>query len=115
MHYTVQARLVPETAAEFLPVADELLGNGRDDRTGQQHVRVAPLTADQIAEYYFREYKPVVEYGGWGIKSGKGGKVYNTSGNQGVQFVLKDGSKLLIGSQKAHDLAAAIGSVIKGN
>jgi TATA-box binding protein (TBP) (component of TFIID and TFIIIB) len=40
------------------------------------------------------------------------GKAYNVSGNKGVQLVFKNGKKLLIGSQKADELAKAIESVM---
>lgn len=55
-----------------------------------------------------RNYSPIMEYGGWGIRRGPGGNAYNVSGNRGVQLLLRSGEKLLIGSQKADELAAAI-------
>ena len=66
-----------------------------------------------MSEYYAREYKPLREYGGWGIRcSLKRGKAYNVSGNKGVQLVFKNGKQLLIGSQKAEALEEAIRSII---
>jgi hypothetical protein len=65
---------------------------------------------DEIKEFHAREYKPISEYGGWGIKWGKGGKAYNMQGNKGVQLVLENGKKILIGSQRADELAEAIES-----
>jgi TATA-box binding protein (TBP) (component of TFIID and TFIIIB) len=53
----------------------------------------------------------LLEYGGWGIKYGRKGKAYNVSGNRGVQLVFKDGKQLLIGSQRAEELAEAISSI----
>ena len=62
-----------------------------------------------IAEAYAKIYSPIKEYGGWGIKSSrKYGHSYTISGNQAVQIILKNGKKILIGSQKADELAAAI-------
>ena len=56
-----------------------------------------------------RTYHPILEYGGWGVRWGwRGGRAYNVSGNRGVQLELADGKRLLIGSQRAGDLAAAI-------
>ncbi len=60
-----------------------------------------------IKQFQARTYKPILEYGGWGIRFGDG-IAFNTHGNQGVQLILKDGRKILIGSQKAETLAAAI-------
>lgn len=57
-----------------------------------------------------REYSVIGEYGGWGIRYGLGGvgKAYNARGNEGVQLVFKDGRKVLIGSQRAKQLAGLI-------
>ncbi len=55
-----------------------------------------------------RTYKPLREYGGWGIKYGPGGWAYNIFGNQGVQLILDSGKRILIGSQRAEELARAI-------
>jgi hypothetical protein len=79
------------------------------------HFRSKKLTADDIKEYYTRKYRPILEYGGWGIRysfTGKG-KAYNVSGNKGVQLILTNGKKLLIGSQKPDDLVAAIDKMQK--
>jgi len=54
-------------------------------------------------------YKPIRQYGGWGIRWGfSGGKAYNVSGNRGVQLVLDSGERLLLGSQKPDELALAL-------
>ena len=55
-----------------------------------------------------RTYSPIREYGGWGFRYGRSGKAYNVMGNRGVQLELKSGERVLLGSQKAEDLAAAI-------
>lgn len=55
-----------------------------------------------------RTYNPLLEYGGWGIRYGRSGKAYNVSGNRGVQLVLGSGERLLIGSQRANELAGVI-------
>jgi hypothetical protein len=50
----------------------------------------------------------LLEYGGWGVRCGRGGSVFNVSGNRGVQLEFTDGRRLLIGSQQADELAASI-------
>jgi len=76
------------------------------------HIRYKKFALDQIAEAYARRYRPLLEYGGWGIKCGfKTGKAYNVKGNWGLQIVFKNGRKLLVGSQKADKLAEAIESI----
>ena len=53
-------------------------------------------------------YRPILDYGGWGIKWGPKGKVYNISGNQGVMLKLKNNKNLLIGSQKSDEFVEAL-------
>jgi hypothetical protein len=59
-----------------------------------------------ISKAYVRQYNPLSEYGGWGIKGlgGKYGKAYNVKGNHGLQLELKNGQKLLIGTQRMQEL-----------
>lgn len=70
---------------------------------------------DEIEGCEARTYRPIREYGGWGIRYGlRGGKAYNVKGNQGVQLVLKNGRRILFGSQCAEELAAAIQARVNG-
>ena len=62
-----------------------------------------------IEEAYVRKYSPLREYGGWGVRGGwKGGVAYNVSGNIGLQLVLENGRKILIGTSKAEELAEVL-------
>jgi hypothetical protein len=61
-----------------------------------------------------RTYRPLKEYGGWGIRGGRKNRAYNVKGNRGVQLRFTDGTRLLIGSQRAGELAAAILKMMKG-
>jgi hypothetical protein len=54
------------------------------------------------------QYRPIAEYGGWGIRLGAAGWAYNVSGNRGVRIHYTDGKTFLIGSQRAEELAQAI-------
>ena len=77
------------------------------------YVRFFPLTHqkipfEDIRYVEARTYSPIKEFGGWGIRYGKGGKAYNVSGNRGVQLELYDGKRFLIGSGRAEELARAI-------
>jgi hypothetical protein len=76
------------------------------------HLNFRKFAVEDLKEYYARTYKPISEFGGWGIRCGwRGSKAYNVSGNKGVQLVLKNDKQLLIGSQKPDKLVNAIGSV----
>jgi len=68
-----------------------------------------------IKSYFIRTYRPIIEYGGWGIKQGGEGMAYSVSGNQGLQLVLADGRKILIGTQKPEQLLNALNTAIKSS
>src|SRR5260370_10385317 len=67
----------------------------------------------QIARWEARTYRPIREYGGWGVRFGPRGRAYNVSGNRGVEITLANGKRVLIGSQRSDDLAAAIARIAK--
>ena len=62
----------------------------------------------QIAEHQVLEYRPLREFGGWGLRYGPSGRAYSMSGSEGVRLVLDDGSQVTLGSQNAEALASAI-------
>ena len=71
--------------------------------------RVIPLA--DIAAIETRTYRPIGEFGGWGVRGfSRRNMAYNVSGDQGVQLTLRDGSRVLIGSQLAAASAAAMES-----
>ena len=72
--------------------------------------KYALIRWEEIDKAYVREYNALLEYGGWGYRLnffGKG-KAINVCGNKGLQLVLKNGKKLLIGTQKADEVSELI-------
>jgi len=71
------------------------------------------ISYGNIREFQVRDYQPLKEYGGWGMRRSWDGKTkaFNMSGRRGVELFLLDGSKVIIGSQKADEL----GEVLKGH
>jgi hypothetical protein len=67
---------------------------------------------DEIEEYNVMTYRPIRDFGGWGIRLGRRGWAYNVSGNKGVYFVFRTGKKLMIGSQKPEEFARAVDSMM---
>lgn len=65
---------------------------------------------EEIGSFEACTYRPILGYGGWGIRLGSGGKAYNVSGNRGLQLALEGGrsGRVLIGSQRPDELAAAV-------
>lgn len=72
------------------------------------HLRPRRIAFTELAEAYARKYKPLAEYGGWGIRLGMHGWAWNVSGDEGVQLVFKNGKRILIGSQRSAELERAI-------
>ncbi len=71
-----------------------------------KHYRV-----DDLAECEAVTYRPIRDFGGWGIRVGRGGWAYNVSGNRGVQLRFKSGKRLMIGSKRPEALLEAIQSI----
>lgn len=72
---------------------------------------------ETIEKAYIREYSPIKEYGGWGIRysfNGRG-KAMNISGRIGLQLEFKNGKKLLIGTNKAEDIKPILSKLIRSN
>ncbi len=72
------------------------------------HLQFRVVASHEIAEAEAISYRPLREYGGWGIRWGKAGPAYIVSGNRGVRVSLTDGTSFLIGSQRADELAGAL-------
>ena len=84
------------------------------------HVRYFPFLrktfalADIVA-WQARTYDPM-EYGGWGVRGwpDRYGWAYNVRGNRGVEIEFRNGHRLMLGSQRAEDLARAIEEAKRG-
>lgn len=80
------------------------------------HFKMKTIEWNELQDCYVREYKPIMEYGGWGIRySFKNGKAYNTMGNKGLQLIFKNNKQLLIGTQKEEELTKLIEQLKKQN
>jgi hypothetical protein len=90
----------------FIPMITEVCSDGIHIHFFKQFF----IPLNDIKTYEVRTYKPIREFGGWGIRYGWNGKAYNVSGNRGVQLVLTNEKKILIGSQKPEELAVALDS-----
>jgi hypothetical protein len=85
-------------------------------RPGSLSIRLVPfrgrvVPTDDIETAYSREYSPMREFGGWGVRlAADGGRAYNAHGKEGVQLVLRDGRRILVGTQRAEQLLGALRS-----
>jgi len=72
------------------------------------HFRFKTIPWEDIAKAYVRTYDAISEYGGWGLKGGvfwkkSKGTAINVSGDIGIQLELKNGKKILIGTNLEED------------
>jgi hypothetical protein len=78
------------------------------------------ISREEIERYEVRQYKPIHEYGGWGFRQRsrrfrKNGVAYNVSGNIGLQLYLKNGKKILFGTQRKEAIGAAMNKMMGEN
>ncbi len=72
------------------------------------HFKMKIIQWKEIKKVQVRNYDPILEYGGWGLKGGffwnkEKGKCANISGDIGIQIEFKNAQKLLIGTQKKEE------------
>lgn len=70
------------------------------------HLKFNHYAWQSLTKSFIREYSPISEYGGWGLRYGLfgKGKAYSVSGNKGLQLELTNNKKLLIGTNKPDEL-----------
>lgn len=75
---------------------------------GWRHRNWAELKSAEVLQY-----KPLLEYGGWGLRLGLKGWAYNIAGNKGIQLEFRAGGQLLLGTQKPEEAEAVIARLKK--
>jgi len=68
------------------------------------YIKTKTFLWEEMSRVYIRKYRPMWEYGGWGYRTWIGGTAYNMSGNIGLQLVLRNKEKVLIGTNKHEEL-----------
>lgn len=64
----------------------------------------------EIESAFVRKYYPIRQYGGWGWRGIKD-KAYNVTGHWGIQIVLKDKRRILLGVINHEDAARALEAI----
>ncbi|MBS4035260.1 MAG: hypothetical protein KGZ85_12395 [Ignavibacterium sp.] len=67
----------------------------------------------EISKCTIRQYSPIGEYGGWGLRGFGKNKTINISGNLGLQLDFINNKKLLIGTNKTKELTEALEKIGK--
>jgi len=61
---------------------------------------------ETIEKVYVSKYRPLLEFGGWGVRIAPGRKkAFTVSGNMGLHILLKDGRTRIIGTKRAEAIA----------
>jgi len=77
-------------------------------RLGILGIRLLRIERSEIREVVVHQFSPLADFGGWGIRRGKGMWGYFLGGNRGVKIVTAAGKKYLIGSDTPDRLAAVL-------
>ena len=81
-------------------------------KTDGIYVRLFPIqwtyrfySWDNLDHLYVRQYSPIGEFGGWGFRGFRNNRALNVSGDKGIQLVMRNGVRLLIGTNKPSEVA----------
>ena len=77
------------------------------------HLKFKHYTWDNLTKSFVRQYSPLTEYGGWGLRLGLFGKgtAFNVSGDKGLQLEFTNNKKLLIGTNKPDELTETLNKI----
>lgn len=53
-------------------------------------------------------YRPIIEFGGWGIRYGRGMWAYTVSGDKGVIVRIRNGKTFMLGTRRPEDLRRSL-------
>ena len=95
----------------FTRLTTEISADGVSYRIWPFHKKNRFHSWDDITSAEVRQYKPIREYGGWGVRIGLQGKAYNIKGNMGLQLVLDSGLRILIGTQKPDEISETLNAL----
>lgn len=92
----------------FIELVTEVRSDGVTCRFRFLQRRARRLEWSEIKSFEAVTYRPLREYGGWGIRVGRNGVAYTVSGNRGVRFHRREGGHVLIGSQSPEAFVEAL-------
>jgi hypothetical protein len=67
--------------------------------------RARRISLSEIASVESASFDPEREYGGYGIRSNRQETAYLAAGSRGVRVMLSNGARIVVGSQRAEELA----------
>jgi len=67
------------------------------------------IAYDEIKSWHIKKYRPILDYGGWGVRIGlRHSRAYNMRGNIGIQLILINNEKIIIGTQEPDEFSDAL-------
>lgn len=58
-------------------------------------------------------YRPIRDFGGWGVRSSSGDRrAYTAGGRQGIELTLAEGQRIVIGPRRPDELEAAVFAIV---
>ena len=77
------------------------------------HLTFKHYNWDSLTKSFVRQYSPISEYGGWGLRLGLFGKgtAFNVSGDKGLQLEFSNHKKLLIGTNQPEELNETLSKI----
>lgn len=73
------------------------------------------FAAEEIAAVEPLAYRPLREFGGWGVRWGsQNRRAFTVSGDRGVELTLRDGRRVVLGSSRPDELAADVAAIVEG-
>lgn len=108
--YTGVAALVTIAAIVFIYGGQRVIVNRQDLSVcwGMAGLKVLRLNTAGIVSVETMEFSPLADFGGYGIRFGRGIKAYFLRGDRGVKITMVNGKKYLIGSDHAEHLLAVL-------
>lgn len=103
--------IAPTVLILFIKLDTVIDNDGIAVRLYPFHIRYRFYGRDEVDTCTVREYKPISEYGGWGLRGSSRNRAFNISGNKGIHFVLKNGHKVLIGTNAPNEAAAVLAAL----
>ena len=70
------------------------------------------IALEDVVRAHATSYDSLAEYGGWGVRLSWRGWAFNTGGSEGVLVETRSGGRVMIGSRRAAELAAAIARAV---
>jgi hypothetical protein len=95
----------------FTKLTTEINSDGIRYRMWPFHKKARIIEWPEVEDYKIQKYKPLREYGGWGVRVGIHAKAYTVKGNIGLHIKLTSGKNILIGTQNASDMEDFLGDL----